>query len=360
MRKILTLSVAAIMAVSVMGCGASADSTAAASDAEAVTESSAMASSEDVSSDASTEASSEEQIAYDGTEIRVGSLKGPTTMGLVNLMKDSENSEAEGNYTFTMETQPDTLMAEMVSGDLDIALVPANMAAVLYNKTEGGVSVIDVNTLGVLYCITADTDIKSVADLSGKTVITTGQGATPEYALNYLLEKNNVTDCNVEFKSEATEIASALSEDPTQIAILPQPFATATMLQNDKLSIAFSLTDEWDKVSDDSVFMTGVTVVSNSFLADHEDAVDMFLKEHSESADKAVSDVDTTAALTAEYGIIEKEAVAAKALPYCNIVCIKGDEMKTDVSGYLQTLFDQNPKSVGGTLPGDDFYYIQK
>ncbi|MCR5101532.1 MAG: ABC transporter substrate-binding protein [Butyrivibrio sp.] len=325
---------------------------------DAASEATQEESSEEVaSSDDAETGASEDMVISDG-EIRVGALKGPTTMGLVNLMSEAEEGTSEGTYTFTMEAQPADIMASMVSGQLDIALVPANMASVMNNKVEGGVSVIDINTLGVLYCVTGDDTITSVKDLSGKTVLSTGQGATPEYALNYLLEKNEVTDCNVEFKSEATEIAALLSEDSSQIAILPQPFVTVAEAQNEALSTAFSLTDEWAAVSDDSQLLTGVTVVSNSFLEENEDLVDMFIEEHQESVSKATEDIEATAELVAKYGIIEKAPVAVKALPYCNIVCITGDEMKTSLSGYLNVLYEQDPASVGGSVPEDSFYYI--
>ncbi len=290
--------------------------------------------------------------------IRVGSLKGPTTIGLVNLMKESEEGEAKGKYEFSMATQPDEILAKVVSGDLDIALVPANAAAVMYNKTEGNVSLLDINTLGVLYCVTGDESISSVSDLSGKTVISTGQGATPEYAMRYLLEQNGVSDCNIEFKSEATEIAAILQEDPMQIAVLPQPFVTVAKMKNEALKTAFSLTDEWSKVTSDSQLITGVTIVRNDYLKDHKDEVNNFLKEHESSAKKAVEDLAHTAELVVEYGIIEKQPIAEKAIPECNIVCISGNDAKTALSGYLQTLFDAEPKSVGGKLPGDDFYSL--
>ena len=292
--------------------------------------------------------------------VRVGSLKGPTTMGLVNLMKDSENGKSEGKYEFTMKTQPDEIMAGVVSGDIDIALVPANMAAVLYNKTEGAVTLVDINTLGVLYCVTGDETVKSVKDFAGKTVVTTGQGASPEYVLRYLLEKNGVTDCDIEFKSEATEIAALLQEDASKIAILPQPFATVAAAKNEAVSVAFDLTDEWDMVSDGSKLLTGVTVVRNDFLKDHASEVETFIKEHEASTEKTSSDIEGTAALIEEYQIIEKKEIAAKALPSCNIVCIFGEEARTALSGYLQVLFDQDPKAVGGKLPGDDFYSLNK
>ena len=291
--------------------------------------------------------------------LRVGSLKGPTTMGLVNLMSEVE-SGAKSGYSFEMQSQPDVIMSELVSGKLDIALLPANVAAVAYNKTNHGVSAIDINTLGVLYCVTGDENIKSVKDLAGKTVLSTGQGASPEYVLNYLLEKNGVTDCDVQFKSEATEIAALLKQDPAQIAILPQPLVTVATAQNDQLKVAFSLTDEWKSVSPDSKLLTGVTVVRNEVLENRAAEVDQFIADHQASTEKAATDVDATAELVAKYGIIAKAPVAKKALPNCNIVAIAGDEMKTDLAGYLQVLFDANPKSVGGTMPEDDFYYIQK
>ena len=321
-----------------------------------------VASSSVSSSSAASSSSSETALkvgSEDADAMRVGSLKGPTTMGLVNLMEETEDGDTQGDYTFTMETQPDAIASEIVSGDLDVALLPANMASIVYNKTQGGISVIDINTLGVLYCVTGDDSIKSVADLAGHTVYSTGQGATPEYALNYLLEKNGVTDCTIEFRSEATEIATALAADPTAIAILPQPFVTVAEMQNDQLHTAFSLTDAWDAVSDDgSRLLTGVTVVRNDYLNAHKDAVDLFLQESAASVDKANSSIPETASLVVKYGIIEKEPVAEKALPECQLVCVTGQEMKDSLSGYLNVLYNANAESVGGNLPGDDFYYV--
>lgn len=373
-KRVTSVMMAAALAAGLLaGCGTSgqssaADTTGTASSTEAAEadtastaeDEAAEAGTTESAGEADTEASdaAESVLDYDGTTIRVGSLKGPTTMGLVNLMKDSEEGNSQGSYEFTMASDPSEIVASVASGDLDIAMVPANLAATLYNKTKGGVSVIDINTLGVLYCVTADESIASVKDLAGKTVLTTGQGATPEYAMNYLLDANGVADCKLEFHSEASEIAALLQEDPSKIAVLPQPFVTVAEAQNDQLKTAFSLTDEWDKVTDNgSRFLTGATIVRNAFLEEHPDAVEVFMQEHEESADEANTDIEGTAALVAEYGIIEKAPIAAKALPYCNIVCITGEEMKTALSGYLEVLYQADPASVGGTLPGDDFYY---
>lgn len=295
----------------------------------------------------------------DSEALRVGSLKGPTTMGLVNLMDKSDKGEAEGTYEFTMATQPDEIAAGVAQGNFDIALVPANMASILYNKTKGNVEVIDINTLGVLYCVTGDDAVKSVKDLAGKTVYSTGQGATPEYAMNYLLDKNGITDCTIEFKSEATEVAAQLASDPAGIAVLPQPFVTVAEAKNDKLHTAFSLTDAWNEVTDDdSQLLTGVTIVRKDYLESHEDAVRTFMEESKTSVEAAASDVEGTSELIARYGIIEKAPIAAKALPECNVTYIDGEDMKAALSGYLQVLSDANPESVGGKLPADDFYYI--
>lgn len=373
---------AAVLAASMLaGCGASTTpqaTTAAVTEANADDQKTSAAAEETTAAETAqaTETAAETTAAAEKTEetsaaevltigeasdevLRVGSLKGPTTMGLVNLMSEVE-SGAKNGYSFEMQSQPDVIMSELVSGKLDIALLPANVAAVAYNKTKHGVSAIDINTLGVLYCVTGDENIKSVKDLAGKTVLSTGQGASPEYVLNYLLEKNGVTDCDVQFKSEATEIAALLKQDPAQIAILPQPFVTVATAQNDQLKVAFSLTDEWKSVSPDSKLLTGVTVVRNEVLENRAAEVDQFIADHQASTEKAATDVDATAELVAKYGIIAKAPVAKKALPNCNIVAIAGDEMKTDLAGYLQVLFDANPKSVGGTMPDDDFYYLQK
>ena len=293
----------------------------------------------------------------DDTVVRIGSLKGPTTIGIVNLMDKASKGESEGNYEFTMAAAADEITAKVVSGDLDIALVPANLASVLYNKTQGGVTAIDINTLGVLYCVTGDTSITSVKDLAGKTVITTGQGATPEYSLRYLLDQNGIADCTIEFKSEATEVAAVLAEDPTQIAVLPQPFVTVACAQNEAIAPAFALEDEWQTLTNGLGMVTGVTIVRNDFLKEHPAAVSTFISEHQVSVNAANSDLDTTAALVVANDIIGKEPIAKKAIPSCNVVCITGDSLKTNLSAYLEVLYNYDAKSVGGNLPGEDFYF---
>lgn len=299
----------------------------------------------------------------ESVNIRVGSLKGPTTLGILFLMDKAEKGETEDSYEFRMATGADELLPLMVQGNLDIALVPANVAAVLYQKTEGGVAVIDVNTLGVLYIVTGDDKIHSVTDLAGKTIYLTGMGTTPEASLRYVLSENGLTegDYTLEFKSEATEVAAVLAQDPEAIGLLPQPFVTAALLQNENLKVALDLNEEWIKVQGEggSGMVTGVTVVRKEFLEEHPEVVKTFLKEHAESVNAINYDPDSGAALAVKAEIVAKEPIAKQAIPKCNIVCVTGGEMKTVLSGYLDVLADFDPAMVGGQTPADDFYYGQ-
>lgn len=349
-RRFLNLLAAAIAAASLAACSAAGGPSA---PAESASEPSSL--SAEVS-EASEEAPPENTPAPDAP-IRVGSLKGPTSMGLLALM----DSDDAGKYEFSMVTAADELVASVASGKTDIALVPANVASVLYNRTDGGVTVIDINTLGVLYVLSADPSLQSVADLKGKTVYLTGKGTTPDYVARYLIRESGLgeEDVTLEYKSEATEVASILAGRDDATALLPQPFATVAMAQNPSYRIALDLTKEWDLLQQGkgSRLVTGVTIVRNAFLEGHEEEVRAFLDEHQASAEAALQFPEETAQRIVRAGIIEKAPVAQKALPYCSITCITGREMKEALSGYLSVLFGQDPQSVGGALPGDDFYF---
>lgn len=369
MKKTIPFLLTLALTAALTGCSGNKSSDAAApavTEAAATTEAAeTTAATETANPDATsdtTESASDGQSDADETTVRVGSLKGPTSMGLVHLMDEAEAGNAANSYEFTMVTAADELLGKVVSGDLDIALVPANVASVLYNKTKGGISVIDINTLGVLDIVAADTSITSIADLKGKTVYMTGKGITPDFVFHYLLSANGLTenDVTIEFKSEPTEVAAVLKEQPDAIGLLPQPFVTAACAQNENLSIVLDLTNEWQAVQDEtgSQLVTGVTIARNEFLNSHPDAVSRFLEEHAASAEFTETNPDEAAELIAAKGIIEKAPVAKKALPYCNITCLTGEDMKAALSGYLQVLFDQDPSSVGGKLPEDDFYFL--
>lgn len=382
-KKAITILMSLVLAIaSVTGCGAGAqestetDNAAVESGtAEDVNDDSEAEDANDTSETEDVNDTGESEVVNDAGDhedvhIRIGSLKGPTSMGLVYLMDQADKGETANNYEFTMTAAADELLPSMLSGDLDIILIPANVASVLYNKTEGGVSVIDINTLGVLYMVSGDDTIRSMEDLKGRTVYLTGKGTTPDYVLKYLLKENGLaeTDVTLEYKSEATEVAALLAEVPEAIGVLPQPFVTAACAQNEKLSVVMDLTEQWDMVQDEegsvrdgikSRLVTGVTVVRNGFLVEHKEAVDKFMEEHAVSAAYANDHVEETAELVAAAGIIEKAPVAVKAIPKCNITYMDGGDMREALSGYLAVLCEQEASSVGGGLPGEDFYYIQ-
>lgn len=286
-------------------------------------------------------------------------LSGPTGIGAANLKDKADNGKTEGDYNVTVVAQPDEIVAKISNKEADIAAIATNLAAKLYNKTEGNITVLAVNTLGVLNVVTPKgVEITSLNDLKGKKVYTTGQGSNPEYIINYLLEKNGIKDdVTLEFKAEGTELLSVWATDPNAIIISPQPVATTLTIQNEGAKIAIDLTKEWEKVDNKSALMMGCVVVRNEFLKDNKATVDKFLEEYKASIEAANNDIDTTATLCETYGIIPKAPIAKKAIPNCNLTFVSGSEMKTKLSGYLQVLFDADKTAVGGKLPADGFYY---
>lgn len=296
--------------------------------------------------------------------VRAAALKGPTAMGLVKFMSevDAGNLKDE-DYSFRIVASADEVAPLISKSEVDIAAVPANLASVLYNKTSGAVRVIAVNTLGVLYICELGDTVNTVADLRGKTIFSAGKGATPEYALEYVLRANGLdptTDVTIEWKSEHAECVAALAQDATAIAMLPQPFVTTAQAKNDQIRVALDLNQEWAAACEaegrDGKLITGVAVVRSEFADAHPEAVDAFLGHYRESVEFVNANTDEAAALVGGYEIVP-EAVAKKALPACNITFVDGADMKEQLGGYLEVLADQNADAVGGKLPGDDFYY---
>lgn len=309
-----------------------------------------------------TEEQKAESDEEDRTDINIAALKGPTAMGMVKVMEYAGNGEAMNNYQFQIFGMADEISAGLAKGEIDIAAIPCNLASVLYNNTKGKVKVAGINTLSVLYILETGDEIQTVEDLRGKTIYSTGLGTTPQYTLNYLLKANGIDpekDVTIEYKSEATEVAALLSQTEDAIAMLPQPYVTTVMMNNDKARIALDIGKEWGEVNDDeSNVVTGVVVVRRDFLEKNPEAVKAFMKEYEASTTFVDDHVPEAAQLIEKFDIF-KAAVAKKAIPYCNITLIQGEEMKGKVNGYLDVLFQENPKSIGGALPEDDFYYIE-
>ena len=330
----------------------------------------------DSSKSGGAKASKAKAKAKDDVVVRVASLKGPTTIGLVKMMDTTsgiptdgaalpaDNSAKKGSgitYAYAVSASPDELLPQIIQGKVDIACVPSNVGSVLYNKTEGKIRVIDVNTLGVLSVVTGDSSVAKFEDLAGKTVYVSGKGSSPEYVLDFLLGKAGIADkVTVEWKSEHAEVAAILSSDPAAVGILPQPFTTATLVQNGSLKAPVDLTDVWKEyATDGSEFVMGATIVRAAFADEHPEAVEDFLRRHAKSVKQVNADPKAAAPLVVKAGIVPKEPIAQKAIPQCNVVCITGKKMRRALEGYLQVLYDANKASVGGALPADDFYYQQ-
>ena len=365
----------------------------------------------DSSKSGGSKASKAKAKATDDVVVRVASLKGPTTIGLVKMMDTTsgiptdgaalpeDNSAKKGSgitYAYAVSASPDELLPQIIQGKVDIACVPSNVGSVLYNKTEGKIRVIDVNTLGVLSVVTGDSSVAKFEDLAGKTVYVSGKGSSPEYVLDFLLGKAGIADIDmdgkfvaikmhfgelgnvsyirpnyangldpekdvtIEWKSEHAEVAAILASDPAAVGILPQPFTTATLVQNGSLKAPVDLTDVWKEyATDGSEFVMGATIVRAAFADEHPEAVEDFLKRHAKSVKQVNADPKAAAPLVVKAGIVPKEPIAQKAIPQCNVVCITGKKMRRALEGYLQVLYDANKASVGGALPADDFYYQQ-
>ena len=290
--------------------------------------------------------------AISSSDIRVGGLKGPTTMGMVKLLD---------SYDFTMAGTADELTPKFLKGELDIITVPANLGAVLYNSSEGAVQMAAINVLGVLYIVeNGENTIQSVEDLKGRTICATGKGSTPEAVLKYILSAHGIDaeeDLTIEWKSETSEALASLASGETTIAMLPEPFVESAKGQIEGLEVVLDLNEEWEKLGNGSI-VTAAVLVRTQFAKEHPEAVKKFISDYRESEEFVNSNIEEAAGLIEECGITKAE-VAQKALPACNIVCITGDEMKQMAGFYFQVLADENIKMIGGSIPGEAFYWTE-
>lgn len=306
--------------------------------------------------------SSETSVLSSGQKetVSIAALKGPTAIGLAKLMDDNDKNKTANQYEFTVAAGADDIVGKITTGEVDIAAVPTNLAASLYQKTNGGVKMLAVNTLGVLYLLDSTGGIHSVEDLKGKTIYASGEGSVPQYVFDYILTQKGLnpdTDVTIEYKSEHSELASLAISGDAPICILPEPFVTQVQSKNEAEKTALDLTEEWEAVTDGKYQLTmGSIIVRTGFLDEHKDAVDKFMAEYQASTEYANSSITETAKIVGEKDIMPEE-VAKKAIPNCNIVFLAGNEMKESVTGFYQVLMETQPKSIGGKLPDDAFFY---
>lgn len=334
-KKILMLLLAAVMVLSFTACNKAVD------DAVPPTEE-------------PTGAPESTAVPTTPVDVDIIAIKGPTGMGMAKLMEDG--------YEIKLVTAPEDVSAEVIKGNVDIAAVPVNLAATLYQKTEGAIQIAAVNTLGTLHIVENGNTVNSVKDLKGKTVYFTGKGTTPEYTLRYILTQNGIDpdkDLEIIYLSEHAELATQMTSGDVKLGILPEPFVTTAIAGNSDLRDAVDLSSEWDKVAEnDSKLTMGCIIVSKDYAENHKEDLDTFLKQYQASIEYVNNDVKAGSELVAKYGIIAKAAVAEKAIPGCNMAFMAGEEMKSAAGGFLKVMFDANAKSIGGALPDDAFYYM--
>lgn len=313
-----------------------------------------------------TEASTEtetEEIKLSEDPVRIFTLKGPTGMGMAPLMDSKDAGKAALNYDFTVADAADQFTGNILKGEFEIACVPTNLAAVLYQKTNQAIQIAAINTLGVLYVLEDGNTINSINDLEGKTIYSSGQGAVPEYALNYILDAFNV-NCEVIYESEHDLVVADIMTDKANIAVLPEPKVTAAM-KNEKapkdLRIALDLTYLWEEAckrnNDTSALCMGCIIVNKTWAEENPNELAAFLDEYNTSVAFVNSDLEAASSMIAKYGIIPKAPLAKAAIPNANIVFISGDSMVTKLSGFFKVLYDSNPAAVGGKLPTEDIFY---
>ncbi|MBR5524439.1 MAG: ABC transporter substrate-binding protein [Clostridia bacterium] len=300
---------------------------------------------------------------YEAVDIKITAIAGPTGVGLVDLMQKQTDGKAANNYSFDVVTAPDQAVAAIVNKSADIAAVPTNLASTLYKKTGGQVQVLALNTLGVLHILTNGETVNSVYDLKGKTIYTSGQGANPEYILRYVLEQNGIdpdADVTIEFVADNDTLGTLVANGTAKVAMVPEPKASAVMVQNKDVQRALNMSEEWDKVNNSGVPLTmGCVVARKEFVEQNPEAVRMFLQEYRASIYTVAAEVETAATLCETYKVIPKAAIAKAAIPNCGLTYVEGSMMHKQLSGYLHILNNYNPAAIGGELPADDFYYVQ-
>ncbi len=299
-------------------------------------------------------------------EVRITTIAGPTGVGMAQLRAQNDAQKTANAYDFDVVDDPTKAVAAVSNGSTDIAAVPTNLAATLYKKTSGKVQILAVNTLGVLYMLDNGAGIKAVADLKGKEIYSSGQGANPEYVLRYILEKNGLNpdkDVKLHFVEDNDALTAAIVQGVAQVAMVPEPKVTVCLVQMKAAgktvpTVALNMTEEWNKVAGgSSTLMMGCVIARKEFVEKNGAAVQAFLKEYESSITAVKSDVEAAAGWCETYKIIPKAAIAKQAIPRCGLTFVTGAAMKQQLSGYLDVLFKANPKVVGGSMPADDFYY---
>lgn len=355
-KRLMTLLLALCLCAALCACGGSKAPASTATDLNATPAPTPAADTSEPTAEPTEEPAPEVDAEL---PVNVMVLNGTTGFGMAKLINDAAEGKAALNYAFSVESDASNITAALANGTADIAALPTNAAAAMYNKTNGGVQLLALNTRGVLYVVvnTETESIKSLADLAGKTVYVPAQN--PSFIFSYICQKNGLDDVTIDNTyAQPADLRTALAAGDVSVAVLPEPMVTIALSANDKLAVALDLTKEWDEVSPAGSLVQGCVVVRTEFAAEHPTEVAAFLEEYEKSVALLTEDADTASQLIESTGVFAKGAVAKKALPNCNVCFITGEDMKAAMSDFLDIMFSVAPNSVGGAVPGDDFYYI--
>lgn len=347
MKKLLTVLMALVMMLAVFtACSAPANEAASPSPTEAPAEAPT-----ETAAEAPTPEPSASAAYGEGNPLAVATLAGPTGMGMIQLFGNPA-------YDVSLLTSPDQISPKVISGEAAVSTIPSNLAAVLYNKMEGGIKIVSVSTMGVLYIVENGDTVNSIEDLAGKTLYATGQGATPEYVLNKILKENGLEDVTVEYMGAHADLANAVAAGDVSLALLPEPFVSSVLAQNPDVTVKLDINDEWRKIfGEDAGMPMGVTIVSDALASDTA-SMNQLIADYTASVDYVLSDIDKAAADIVAEKIVGAEPVAKAAIPRCGISFITGEACKAILDDYFQMMFESNPKSLGGAIPDDSIYYL--
>ncbi len=347
MKRLLTVLLALVMVLAMLtACSAPAAETVSPSETQTAAP---VETAEDTPAETPSPAPA---AAYDeDNPLSVATLAGPTGMGMIELF-------ANPAYDVSLLTTPDQISPKIISGEATVATIPSNLAAVLYNKMKGGIKIVSVNTMGVLYVVENGDTVSSIEDLAGKTLYATGQGATPEYVLNKILKENGLDDVTVQYMGAHADLANAVAAGDVKLALLPEPFVSAVLAQNPDVTVKLDINTEWRKIfGEDAGMPMGVTVVSSAFAQDQA-SMNQLIADYTASVNDVVADPEGAAKDIVAQQIVGAEPVAKAAIPRCGLSFITGEECKAILEDYFQVMFESNPESVGGAVPDDDIYYM--
>lgn len=301
----------------------------------------------------------DDDVKKEKENVTIAGLKGPTSIGMIKMIDEKSLNDNSYNVEYIQESAPDALTAKIINGDIQISSVPINLASVLYNKSNKAIQIVAVNTVGNLYIVGSD-DISNLEELNDKVVGMSGKGSTPDYAMNYIINKNNLSDVELDYNQDHATLAQKVIAGDTKIALLPQPFATQVTMKNEDVKTLIDLNESWKNVTnDESKLYTGCLIINKEFAENNKEFVEEFLLEYENSVKWVLENPEEASQLVEKNEVMQGAKLIEKAIPYCGITYEFASDIKESLDSFYKILFEFNEASVGGSLPDEEFYYTK-